>query len=245
MPDISRLYVHADGDVIEADEINADFDQLIAAVNDRVENDSTLWADLYAEALHDGTDTYPVDAAGGSGNIPVCDSTTIQVGLNADLLDGSHLSDILDAGFDSGTAMLFYQELAPGGWSVEPAPSIARHFGWKTAKTGGTTETNTTWSGSLEALANVTVDSHVLTLAELAQHSHLMGNGLNAFGSVSSVAVQSGAGQSVLTASVLVPSVNDTGDVGSDTGHNHTASFDTNGVEWQPPVAWTIVCTKD
>jgi hypothetical protein len=242
MPDISRLYVHAEGDFIEAHEINEEFDQLIGAVNARVEADTTLWADLYAERLHDGTTSYPVGAAGGSGKVPVCNSTTIQVGLNADLLDGSHLSDILDAGFDTGTAMLFYQALAPGGWTIVPAPSLARHFGWKTSKSGGTTEGGETWASSLIASAAITVFPHTLTLSEVPPHTHTFSSGVNFLGRVTSgvATLPQGTGSNTY-ADQTTTSTTGSGGGGS---HTHTATLGISA-GWQPPVAWVIVCSKN
>lgn len=125
---ISRLYNHAAGDLIEASEINEEFNQLISEVNAKPDADTTLQTNLNADLL----DGYHADAAGVNGTIPVSNGT-LMTGLNADKLDGYHAADLIGSAFDTGTKMIFVQASPPGGWTeVTPTSGHVWTFVWGT-----------------------------------------------------------------------------------------------------------------
>lgn len=255
MGTIFRKYIHAEGEFIEAHELNEEFDQLIATTNLKVEPDGTLWDDLWAEGLHDGVTQYAVSAAGGTNKVPVCIPGTIQVGLNADLLDGYHSSDLTAGAFQTNTTMLFYQQYAPSGWQLVPPGGYHRHFGWMAGKTGGTQTAAgaaSEWDNVFLSVFNVTVNGHVLTESELPIHSHDPPGGLSGVYYVTQKSGPSNGGlvthtgNEYLTSSGISTETTSTSppDAGSDQPHSHTTTLSFSGGSWVPPTSWCIVCLK-
>ncbi len=231
MPEIARKYdFQPDTDILSG-QVDEELNQLVEAVNDRAEKDGSLQANLNADEL----DGFDASETGGTGTIPVCNGD-LQVDLNAEFLGGLSASDFADAGFPAGTALPFYQVTPPAGWTPVARPSVDSVLAWGKTAAGGALN-SATWLDIVNHLA-VTVNSHVLTTAEIPAHSHettfLVGGSGPAVSSLTSQAASTNEGIT-------------SGLTGGGGGHTHTTSVGgvANPSTWRPPIAWIVVATKD
>lgn len=134
----------------------------------------------------------------------------------------------LDAEIPSGTDMLFVESAAPSGWSFIAANDDRMPLITGTEAQGGDTGGN--WS-----LNGISIDNHVLTVAEMPSHRHE--------GGADQKTAQSGAIEAVSRArhyddgsAKLYTSY-----VGSGSGHNHGIS----NADWRAKYVKVIQCRRD
>lgn len=124
----------------------------------------------------------------------------------------------------SGTKMYFKQNSAPNGWTFSASHSDKVLINTTTEAQGGTT-------GGSWTLSGITVDNHVLTIAEMPAHSH-----------GSDIWVYKDQGNGTL----IQPGTNYKNKAlpseGGGQGHNHGLSF---GSSWRPACTYVITCIKD
>jgi hypothetical protein len=109
-------------------------------------------------------------------------STTNYSDCDADLLDGNHLSVIVQEIMPIGAIMAWYQGTIPAGWYVCDG---AAHNGYTTPNlverfvigAGGTYNPGDTagpgsWNGTFTPTASITIGDHQLTTDELPVHAH-------------------------------------------------------------------------
>ena len=183
---IARKYNHASGDVIEANEINEEFNQLITEVNGKPNADTTLQSTFNADQV-DGFDADPDGTAGGLA----VNNGTLMTNLDADTVDGYHASDLQAGAFATGTRMVFWNNQTffdnnLGGWTdVTPTSGTGREFiimcgkdgagfdaNWGNTNEGGSTDTSGRWdanavnvSGNIDVPAN-NLEAHTHTLLD-------------------------------------------------------------------------------
>ena len=168
--------------------------------------------------------------AGSSAENLTVDNTSVKFKVNG--------TAVANQGFAQNTAMVFYQETAPTGWTKVTSGIDDKALRVQTGSAGGTTggsvafETafaSQTPSGSV----TVTVANRTLTEGMLASHSHSVRGSVAASGGA-----VFGAGNTAGT---------NTADAGSDDPHNHSATGSFSGSAMNLDVAYlnVIVCTKD
>jgi hypothetical protein len=109
-------------------------------------------------------------------------STTNYADCDADLLDGNHLSVIVQEIMPIGAIMAWYQGTIPTGWYVcdgaahngYTTPNLVERFviGAGGAYNPGDTGGPGSWNGTITPTASITIGSHQLTTAELPVHAH-------------------------------------------------------------------------
>jgi hypothetical protein len=109
-------------------------------------------------------------------------STSFYTGCDADLLDGNHLSVIVQEIMPIGAIMAWYQGTIPIGWYVcdgaahngYTTPNLVERFviGAGGAYNPGDTGGPGSWNGTITPTASVTIGDHVLTTDELPVHAH-------------------------------------------------------------------------
>ena len=237
MADYTRNYNFQANTTIQSSQVDEEFDDVATAIASKPDADTTLQTNLNADQV----DGYDVSSSGGDGNIPVCGST-LQVGLNAEKLGGATLADISQAGFTTGTAMLFYQASAPSGWTKSSDPTVDRVIGVSSSGTGGSENSTTSW-GASSGSYTVTVAAHTLTIAEVPAVTLSSGTLLyySSAGGDSSVPYFTGTGN---PASLTSTSLSGTTDGGGGS-HTHAGSTVIRHSSYRPPIRWVIICTKD
>lgn len=142
----------------------------------------------------------------------------------------------ITASVPSGSKMLFYQDTAPTGWTIENTINDQLVYITKGSvaggNAGGALKTGSTWTIPTGQLA---ADSHTLTEAEMPNHTHsiaVRGNFTNGEGGVGGSAV--GWASSINTSYT-----------GGSTGHTHTVSSSGAAMTWRPSGHCCIICTKD
>jgi len=128
----------------------------------------------------------------------------------------------------SGTKMLFYQDTAPTGWTIQNTLDDKLVFITKGSAAGGQVGGAAHTAGSW-TISGMAVGFHVLSVAEMPSHAHNMpGQGLggNAHSITGPVSDADGT----------------TGSVGGGQGHAHTA---THTPGWRPAAYCMIICSKD
>lgn len=138
-------------------------------------------------------------------------------------------------GFEENTAMWFYQDVAPTGWSIVTAAADA-----VLAVKGGTQAFNV--PGGTQA-GTWTQPGHVLTEAELPAHDHgAIGNHTHTATGASNVGTDNVGGSGTYTIAATVTTSAAGGhthnSVGSGASHNH-------GTAWRPLAQVGIICDKD
>lgn len=180
-----------------------------------------------------------VNAAAISSNTTAISANTTAIGTKLPQLASSTPADAVQvaangidvesAGFqvvrmDAGTKAVFVQNAAPAGWTFDATQNdrVLRVTG--TEANGGAVGGNWTISG-------VTVDGHILTVAELPPHSH---GGIAADSGVDS---EFSAGVNIFNGTGGT-----TGSAGSGNAHTHGVTADG---AWRPQYQDVIVCTRD
>ena len=109
-------------------------------------------------------------------------STSFYTGCDADLLDGNHLSTIVQEIMPIGAIMAWHYGTIPAGWYVcdgsahngYTTPNLVERFvigaggDYDPGDTGGPGS----WNGTITPTASVTIGNHALTTDELPVHSH-------------------------------------------------------------------------
>lgn len=137
--------------------------------------------------------------------------------------------------FPSGTKMVFYQDTAPAGWTLDTTLNDKLLFITKGSGAGGQTGGGVHSTGSW-TITGMNADSHVLTTAEIPPHIHSMTIGFRWGGF-----------------SVEYPGIYDTGGTGSSIGytnssggsgggHTHTC---THTPGWRPAAYCAIIASKN
>jgi len=128
----------------------------------------------------------------------------------------------------SGTKMLFYQDTAPTGWTIQNTLDDKLIYVTKGSaaggQVGGAAHTTGSWT-----ISGIAANSHVLTIAEMPAHDHFIpsqGVGVNAHWYTG----LSGDGDGT------------TGITGGGGGHTHTA---THTPGWRPAAYCMIICSKN
>lgn len=244
MPEIARKYdFQPDTDILSG-QVDEEFNQIVEAVNARAEKDGSLQENLNADLL----DGFEASETGGTDTIPVCNGV-IQVNLNAEMIGGLTASDLADAGFPSGTKLVFYQAAPPAGWTAVSRPSVDRALGWGSSApggqsngTGGSYSTGgpfNTWAQLVDHFVAAGTP-HTLAITEIPAHTH-------------TVAVHGDPGASGFPLGDSSVGV-DLGPIASSSAggggsHTHPDSEFNNGTyaatAYRPPLSWIIIASKD
>lgn len=129
--------------------------------------------------------------------------------------------------FPSGTKMLFYQDTAPTGWTIQNTLDDKLVYVTKGSAAGGQVGGGVHSTGSW-TISGIAANSHVLTIAEMPAHTHDMPNqglGVNAHWYAGGSSDDYGT----------------TGSTGGGGGHTHTA---THTPGWRPAAYCCIICEK-
>ena len=139
-------------------------------------------------------------------------------------------------GFPSGTKMIFYQDSAPPGWTIDTTLDDAVVYVTKGSAAGGN-QGGAEYPGGSWTISGVTVTvaGHALTIDEMPAHSH---NYYTTYGHDTSKS--SGGGH----AADDVWDLKATSTVGGGQAHSHGASFSHDG-SWRPKGVCAIIATKD
>lgn len=111
-------------------------------------------------------------------------STSYYTGFDADLLDGSHLDDIIGAVMPIGAIMIWSGSDGdvPTGWYVcdgnahngYTTPNLVERFviGAGGSYSPGDTGGPATWNGTITPTGTVAIGNHILTTSEIPSHTH-------------------------------------------------------------------------
>ena len=131
--------------------------------------------------------------------------------------------------FPSGTNMLFYQDTAPLGWTIENTLDDRLVFVTKGSAAGGQTGGGMHSTGSW-TITGIAADSHTLTVAEIPEHFHTIPFYLSSNNG-------GGAGAGCWQGGPM-----NTSSTGGGGGHGHTASHSPG---WRPAAYCCIIAAKD
>lgn len=130
----------------------------------------------------------------------------------------------------ASTAMVFHQNAAPDGWDFDSSKNDKVLMVSSTEADGGTDLAGSTWTISAIIPSGAT-DGHVLTVAELAPHTHDIDSGIT----------YSASGTYLLRCISDLQTNPWAKSTGSGDAHTHDLTFvDT----WRPAATQVIVCTK-
>jgi hypothetical protein len=136
----------------------------------------------------------------------------------------------LAGGIPSGTKMLFYQDTAPTGWTINNTLDDKLLFVTKGSAAGGQTGGGAHSTGSW-TISGIAVDSHVLTTAEMPAHTHTVPH-----------ANSTSVGPYWPGSNAIVPGTTTSSSTGGGGGHTHGVTV-TAG--WRPAAYCAIIATKD
>lgn len=133
----------------------------------------------------------------------------------------------------SGTKMLFYQDTAPAGWTIQNTLDDKLVYVTKGSAAGGQGGGGAHSTGSWTRTDPCVVDTHILATSEMPAHAHVMSNYyVNVVsGTAGIAATQSGASGAYSTQST-----------GGGGGHTHTVS---NPGTWRPAAYCFIICSRN
>jgi hypothetical protein len=145
--------------------------------------DGHQWACIKADAdAHSHDARYYTKALSDSTFYAL--ATSVSMGMDADKIDGSHYSDILNAMLPIGAIMIWsgLDSEAPAGWHICDggtygglvSPDLRDRFviGAGGAYSVGDTGGPAAWNGTIAPTGSITVGNHTLTIAELPAHAH-------------------------------------------------------------------------
>jgi hypothetical protein len=132
----------------------------------------------------------------------------------------------------AGTKMLFYQDTAPTGWTIENTLNDKLVFITKGSAAGGQTggAAHSTGSWTISGFS-ANVGSHTLTIAEMPSHTHT-------YSAPSTATLAGSEGPAIRS---IVAST--TGAAGGGAGHVHPMA--THDGTWRPAAYNCIIATKD
>ena len=135
----------------------------------------------------------------------------------------------------SGTKMLFYQDTAPSGWTIQDTLDDKLVYITKGSaaggEIGGTVHSTGSWTISG---FDANVGNHTLTIAEMPAHNHPMGN-VGGYNAVANAGYPSPHGTGY-SATVYVA------DQGGGGAHNHPMA--SHAGTWRPSAYCCIICEK-
>jgi len=144
--------------------------------------------------------------------------------------------------FPAGTKMLFYQDTAPTGWTIDDTLNDKLVFITKGSAAGGQTGggVHSTGSWTVSGLSGNT-GYYTLTISDIPSHSHVI-DPASEYGPYGDFSVgSSGGGKGLLSGYGPLS----TAVAGGGGGHRHTASSITHDGTWRPAAYNCIICTKD
>jgi hypothetical protein len=146
----------------------------------------TEWDEIKADAdLHQHDSRYYTKTLADSTFFAL--TTSVTLGMDADLLDGNHFSALVAAVMPLGAIMIWSGTDAnvPSGWHIcdggtyggKVAPDLRDRFVYGAGSGEGYYEPGhtggvATWDGTITPTGTVAVGNHVLTTAELPVHDH-------------------------------------------------------------------------
>jgi len=206
--------------------------ELKSAVSERLEVEHSMTTGKHlpgkTSALYTGT-TAEITALTGMAEGAIAYDETL--GKLKIYTDGAWTALALGA-FPAGTKMLFYQDVAPTGWTIENTLNDKLVFITKGSAAGGQTGggVHSTGSWTISGFA-ANVGDHTLTIDEMPAHTHsYTAAQLTTLAGSEGPAARSPAGYT-------------SGSTGGGRAHNHTSPAH-NGT-WRPAAYNCIICTKD
>ena len=209
--------------------------ELKSAVSERLEVEHSMTTGKHlpgkTSALFTGT-TAEITALTGMAEGAIAYDETL--GKLKIYTDGAWTALALGA-FPAGTKMLFYQDVAPTGWTIENTLNDKLVFITKGSAAGGGPggAVHSTGSWNISGfVTTVTVHGHALTINQMPSHQHLLPRG------------DSGPYSGFAAGPALYNTWSES--TGGNEPHNHTATGSTtqNGA-WRPAAYMCIICTKD
>lgn len=168
-------------------------------------------------------------------------TSSVSLGMDADKLDGQHLSDLLASVMPLGAIMVWSgtDATVPSGWHIcdggtyggLDSPDLRDRFviGAGGDYDPGDTTGPAAWNGTITPTGTVTVGDHALTTAELPAHNHTFSEQCNVWNAYSSIGYNSYSRTSRST------SINNQDEGGGDS-HTHMGStVSPDGIDPRPP----------
>lgn len=144
-----------------------------------------------------------------------------------------------------GTKMLFYQDTAPEGWTIDDTLNDKVVYITKGSAAGGQTggQAHSTGNWTISGISGST-DSHALSIDEMPVHSHYHAHTITTWNNINSANTicMGGAGSSFPNAATTSY---DSTTAGGGVGHSHTISSLSGNGNWRPAAYNCIICTKD
>lgn len=148
----------------------------------------------------------------------------------------------------SGTKMLFYQDAAPVGWTIQNTLDDKIVYITKGSVAGGQTGGGVHSTGSW-TISGLSGASHTLTVNEIPSHQHFIAGNDDGGGSTLDNAhacavswVATAFADYVLCNSALAATLGLTSSTGGGAGHTHTVS---SAGTWRPSAYCCIIASKD
>ena len=210
-----------------------DVDDEIRTNNDALETALNLEHDFSTGGGQTGKHKFPV---GTTANRPAASiAGRIYLNTETNSIERDTGSDWVTAAevnvseFPSGTQMVFYQDTAPTGWTIQDTLDDKLLMVTKGSAAGGRTGGTSSGSWTITG-GSVTVAGHTLTIAEIPSHTHTY------YGYVGGTGGEyKGTGNGA---------TRNTGATGGGHAHSHGATFSHNG-SWRPAAYNVIIAKKD